>query len=111
MSDTTIDGFTLSVPGAELIEMCKKKVDHLTVRLGQLEESHKRVKEMAPEDRALAGFKTSGGDMADEVAKKRRDAEKDLRYFNFCWEHLESDATYRLDKDDLRVFGIAPTYR
>ena len=106
-----INGFTLTVSGAELIELMKAKMDNLTTRLEQLEKSLSRVAEMAPEDRELAGFKTRGGDMADEVKKKIKDAQQDLRYFTYASEHLEADASYRLGKDDLRVLGISPVYR
>jgi hypothetical protein len=110
-SMTTIDGFTLSISGSELIGMCEDKVQGLKQRIEQLKESLVRVKEMAPEDREIAGFKTGGGDMADEVRKKLKAAEQDLRYFTFASEHLEPEATYRLGRDDLRVFRIQPVYR
>jgi len=108
---TTIDGFTLSISGAELIGMCVSKEQELVKRIASLEKSLVRVAEMAPEDREIAGFKVSGGDMADEVEKKLKGAKKDLRYFTFAAKHLESEATYRLGRDDLRLLGIQPAYR
>ena len=106
-----ISGFTLTVSGAELIQMCRDKMAGLLKRLEQLDQSLEKVSQMSEEDRELAGFKTRGGDMADEVKKKIKEAKQDLRYFTYAAEHLEPDASYRLGRDDLRVLGIVPVYR
>ncbi len=90
----SIEGFTLTLHGRELIAMCQEKVVSLQKRLAQLEVS-------LPQDE----------DMADEVAKKIKDAKKDLDYFSFSAEHIEARETYRMKKDDLRLFGIGPAYR
>lgn len=112
MSDTNIiHGFQLTLSGAELIEMCQKKKASLNTRLGQLEEALSRVANMAPEDRALAGLKTRGGDMADEVKGKIREAKADLKFFSFAVEHLEPESTYRLSYESLRPFGITLSRR
>jgi hypothetical protein len=108
---TTIDGFTLSIPGTELIQMCGDKAHSLHLRLGQLHQSLEKVESMSEEDRELAGFKTRGGDMADEVKKKIKDAKRDFDFFSFAVEHLEREATYRLDTQQLRFLGISLSYR
>ena len=107
----TINGFTLRVPGEELIQLCKNKSDNAKARLSRLPQPSEKVQQMAPEDRELAGFKTRGRDMADEVEKKIKTASDDFLYFTFASIHLEPEATYRLGKDDLRLLGIQPGWR
>lgn len=107
----TINGFTLSVTGEELIQLCVDKAEKTSKRLTQLAQSLEKVQAMSPDDRELAGFKTRGGDMADEVQKKIKTASDDFLYFTFASIHLEPEATYRLGKDDLRLLGIQPGWR
>jgi hypothetical protein len=108
-----IDGLRITISGSELIQMAQDKADYAEKRISKLEEALTRVEGMDPEDRELAGFKTRGGDMKEEVKSKLKNQQQNRRYYSFLASHLEAGKTYRISSDSgtLKKLGISHSDR
>jgi len=111
MSDEIIRGLPVTITGTEIVGRAKGMVEDAEARLRKLREAMTRVEGMDPKDRELAGFKTTGGDMLDEVLKKIKTQEKVIEFQSFLVDHIEQDATYRMDISQLKIIGIENPYR
>lgn len=101
-----LHGFTFTIEGPELVEMCKQRIDHCEERIERLNLAAERVKNMDPEDRKVAGLKVRGGDMAEEVKSNLERVVQEKLYFQFAVEHLDPNRTYLLSSSEIERFGI-----
>jgi len=106
-----IRGLCVTISGQEIVERAHRRLEDAEERLEKLREALTRVDEMDPRDRELAGLKTRGGDMKDEVEQKIRQQESAIEFYEFLSEHVETDSSYRIDISQLKIFGIESPYR
>jgi hypothetical protein len=98
---TMTEGLKVTIKGAELRELCLKRVEHHSQR------ALVYVDQVASmEANEIEGMNYSGGDPKRQLLERREHHEAEASELQFIGDHLNITEDYLLDRDDLRKLGI-----
>lgn len=98
---TMTEGLKVTVKGAELRELCLKRVEHHSQR------ALVYVDQIASmEANEIEGMNYSGGDPKRQLLERREYHEAEAGELQFIGDHLNLTEDYLLDRSDLQKLGI-----